>query len=146
LRERREDLGVVYAAMMIDRRTQGAAAPRLTPEAARALLDYDWPGNVRELKHVIETCAVLGEGGAVRAADLPEAVRSPKARAAEATPPAFSEASRQDLRERLVATLEAHSGNIAAVAQVMRTSRTQVYRWLKRFEIDAAAFGRPRER
>jgi transcriptional regulator of acetoin/glycerol metabolism len=142
LRERREDLGVIYAAMMRERSQAGQALPMLTPEAARALLSYSWPGNVRELAHVVSACAVLSSAKALHVSDLPPEVRSPTAPPDGDQPVLFTEASRSDVRERLIANLQMHSGNISAVAQAMRTSRTQVYRWLKRFAIDAGQFGR----
>jgi len=44
---------------------------RLSPEAARALCDYDWPGNVRELEHAIEHAMVLSQKEIITPADLP---------------------------------------------------------------------------
>jgi DNA-binding NtrC family response regulator len=46
-------------------------ARRLSPDAVRALLDYDWPGNVRELEHAIEHAMVLAQKEIITAADLP---------------------------------------------------------------------------
>jgi transcriptional regulator with AAA-type ATPase domain len=144
LRQRREDLGHLYATMMRERRQAGQPLPLLTPESARTLLTYDWPGNIRELKHVVEAGAVLSEGQGLRLSDLPPAMRSRTAALTAPSPPTFTDQSRAELRERLVASLEAHSGNVTAVAEAMRTSRTQVYRWLKRFSIDVSQFVRPR--
>jgi DNA-binding NtrC family response regulator len=41
----------------------------------RALSAYAWPGNVRELRNVLELASILRAGRAVRASDLPPAVR-----------------------------------------------------------------------
>jgi transposase-like protein len=40
----------------------------------------------------------------------------------------------------LVAGLQAHRGNVAAVARAMGKAPMQVYRWLRRFDIDVSAF------
>jgi DNA-binding NtrC family response regulator len=44
---------------------------RLSPNAARALLQYGWPGNVRELEHAIEHAMVLAQKNVIMVADLP---------------------------------------------------------------------------
>jgi DNA-binding NtrC family response regulator len=44
---------------------------RLSPEALRAMVDYDWPGNVRELENAIERCVVLSSGVMIGADLLP---------------------------------------------------------------------------
>src|SRR5205085_765050 len=46
LRERREDLGLIIAALL--RRITPQRKLALAPEAGRALLAHRWPGNVRE--------------------------------------------------------------------------------------------------
>jgi DNA-binding NtrC family response regulator len=51
---------------------------RLSPEATRALREYQWPGNVRELEHAIEHAMVLAQRDVVTVTDLPFA-RSPAA-------------------------------------------------------------------
>jgi transcriptional regulator of acetoin/glycerol metabolism len=38
--------------------------------------------------------------------------------------------------------LTLHQGNVLAVARTLNTRRTQVYRWLQRFEIRVDAFRR----
>lgn len=43
----------------------------LTPAARQLLEEYGWPGNVRELENVLERAAVLAEGEAIDARDLP---------------------------------------------------------------------------
>ncbi len=44
---------------------------KISPEALRALLDYNWPGNVRELENVIERAVVLASGPVIMADLLP---------------------------------------------------------------------------
>jgi len=47
-----------------------------------------------------------------------------------------------ELRAQLVELLTLHQGNVLAVARTLNTRRTQVYRWLQRFEIRVDAFRR----
>jgi DNA-binding NtrC family response regulator len=79
LTARREDIPVLidhflghYAAVL------GRAVPALSPEARRALVDYDWPGNVRELAQAVERSLVLARGRAILKDDLPASVRQHK--------------------------------------------------------------------
>jgi transcriptional regulator with GAF, ATPase, and Fis domain len=66
LRERREDI-IPLARQVLRAAAQKFSAdpPPLTPEAERALLEYDFPGNIRELQNVMERAVVLqrSEGG-----------------------------------------------------------------------------------
>lgn len=68
LRERREDV-IPLAKQILRAAAQKLASdpPPLTPEAERALLDYDFPGNIRELQNILERAVVLqrSEGGAL---------------------------------------------------------------------------------
>jgi transcriptional regulator of acetoin/glycerol metabolism len=41
-------------------------------------------------------------------------------------------------REELMALLERHQGNIAAVGRELGKARMQIHRWLKRYDIDIA--------
>lgn len=48
----------------------GIDAPELSPEASRALNDYDFPGNVRELENILERAVTLCDGGTITPQDL----------------------------------------------------------------------------
>src|SRR4029077_12752372 len=43
---------------------------QLSPDAAKALLEYSWPGNVRELQNTIERAVILCDGKIIRPDDL----------------------------------------------------------------------------
>src|SRR5712692_7672015 len=76
LRERREDLGLLIAALL--RKLAGDAANGVTfaPEAARALLLHRWPLNVRELEKCLSGAIVLAREGVVELGHLPSSVRN----------------------------------------------------------------------
>ena len=60
LRARREDIPQLASLFLKRYSEENGLAPRLlSPEALRALVDYDWPGNVRELENVMERGVVL---------------------------------------------------------------------------------------
>jgi transcriptional regulator with GAF, ATPase, and Fis domain len=140
LRDRREDLGVVIASVLA--RLAPGREVALLPEAARALAAYDWPANVRELEQALAAALALADGGAIARDHLPEALRSEPidhpATSARRPPPLSPEDVA--LRERLIALLEEHAGNIAAVARALHKDRTQVRRWLGRFGLDPEHF------
>ncbi len=63
LRARREDIPAL-ATHFLRRYSEENELPlrTLSPEALRAMVDYDWPGNVRELENVMERGVVLSAG------------------------------------------------------------------------------------
>jgi DNA-binding NtrC family response regulator len=137
LRERREDFGLLTAAVL---ERIGQPALTFSVEAARALLRYRWPLNVRELDKCLHAAAVLAGGGQVELEHLPEALRQPD----DAPPPAAEPKEGPDAqrREELVRLLRERGGNVTAVARDMGKARTQVQRWLRRFHIDPLSFRR----
>jgi transcriptional regulator with GAF, ATPase, and Fis domain len=127
LRERREDLGLLVAALLGRHAGDRAGSMRFTCEAARALLLYRWPLNVRELEQCIAGAAALTASEVeLSSVEPPRTARTPRPLSAE-------EAQR---RERLVALLRAHGGNVTAVARELGKARFQVQRWLKRYGLD----------
>jgi two-component system, NtrC family, response regulator HydG len=76
LRERGDDL-ILLARHFATRyaREYGKDEPRFGESAIEALRRYAWPGNVRELENTIQRAVLLGEGGAIEAADLPGSMR-----------------------------------------------------------------------
>jgi transcriptional regulator with GAF, ATPase, and Fis domain len=132
LRERREDLGLLTAALL--RRIAPGHDVRFEPDAARALCRYDWPLNVRELEQCLSSAVVLARGAAIAAEHLPVAAAAPVAPGAGAVKAA--EVRRVDRREQLVAALRAHHGNVSAVARALGKARSQVQRWLRDYQLD----------
>lgn len=100
------------------------------------LLRYDWPGNVRELRNVVETLCLLREGRQVRAADLPETVRSqpmPDGHATSEQRPGRLTLDLDDgldsmVRQIVEAALEAEGGNTIRAASRLQVSPRTVQR------------------
>ncbi|MGK3988806.1 sigma 54-interacting transcriptional regulator [Sorangium sp. So ce136] len=141
LRARREDLGLILAAILRRIEADRAEHVQLHPRAARALLMHGWPLNVRELEHCISTALVLSQRGAIDLEHLHGALKRNATDAADAADAAArgDDATRP---EELKALLREHGGNIAGVARAMGKARMQIHRWLKRYAIDPDDFRR----
>lgn len=146
LRERRADLGLLVARLLQRHAGRREGHPELTLQAWRVLTRRRWPQNVRELERCLEAALLLAPAGQPIDADHvaePDGFGVEEPPAPESRPPALPPRRRRDpakTRERLVDALTRHDGNLAAVARELGVSRMQIYRWLERFELDAATF------
>ncbi len=144
LRERRDDLGVLVAAVLA-KITREQAPPILTfaPEVGQALASHSWPLNIRELERCIATLVALATDGQVKLAHLPRAVVEGR-KAVRASPRSAEAPVDRDekLRMDLLGQLSRHHGNLAAVAREMGKAPMQVHRWCRRFGIDPRPFRR----
>jgi DNA-binding NtrC family response regulator len=134
LRDRMGDFGVVLADVLAQ--VAGERAGRLTfsPEAARAMLAYAWPLNIRELHQAMASAVALAVDDVIDAQHLPGELFAPPAPPSE--PPAGPSSADGVLRDRIVALLHEHRGNVTAVARVMGKAPAQIHRWMHRFQID----------
>ncbi|HWE87639.1 MAG TPA: sigma-54 dependent transcriptional regulator [Terracidiphilus sp.] len=72
LRARHEDIPPLVQHFLEFYCNENGLPPRkLSPDAMRALMDYDWPGNVRELENCIERGVVLSSGAVIGSDLLP---------------------------------------------------------------------------
>jgi DNA-binding NtrC family response regulator len=134
LRERRADIAPLLSQFVSQLAGRHGVRPaKLGRQAKVMLLRYDWPGNVRELRNVVETLSLLRDGRAVRAIDLPEAIRAQAADSNAAVPDCCSTTLTLDLDDGLEAlirqivesALELDSGNkIKAAARLGISPRT----------------------
>jgi pSer/pThr/pTyr-binding forkhead associated (FHA) protein len=129
LRERREDLGLLIGNIL---ERKGLTSTKLTEEAAMLLFDYDWPRNVRELEHTLMSAAAVAGQEAIDVPHLPATIREPERTSSR--PPSVSP-SEPDF----VALLKKHEGNVSQVARELGTSRSQVRRLAKRYDVDLDA-------
>jgi transcriptional regulator with AAA-type ATPase domain len=153
LRRRREDLGLLIAALL---KEAGVKKASLTRSAASRLITHPLPGNVRQLRQVLRAAAFLATDGELTidldsldemedlgsAAEVPEegvavAPKSAPANIADAIPAARMSAPERSVLE---AALTAAQGRVSAAARALNTSPRQLYRWLERMGLDPDAF------
>jgi DNA-binding NtrC family response regulator len=71
LRERKEDIILLFRKFAVDFAEKYKAAPiQLDEEARQLLVNYPWPGNVRELKNIAEQISVLSQDKMLSANDI----------------------------------------------------------------------------
>jgi transcriptional regulator of acetoin/glycerol metabolism len=139
LRERMPDFGVLLADILEQVAKSQAPSVTLMPDAARTLLAYEWPGNIRELYQTIAGMVALAGGRPLDGRHLPSELFNPSS--VPEIPPKDPD-SEEDalLRDRVVALLHTHRGNVSAVARDMQKAPTQVHRWIRRLDIDVVAY------
>jgi transcriptional regulator of acetoin/glycerol metabolism len=137
LRERVEDIGALVAYLLAER------AKPFELAAYHSLCLHPWPGNVRELGKVVTSAEALARGSdrittdhlpAVIAA-APGRVRSSPGRRASRPPPNAVEL--EELMRRF-------NGNMLRVARELDRKPALVYRWAKKFRLNADDF-RPKD-
>jgi len=134
LRERMEDVPLLTASLL--RSMAGEERlPKLSPEAALALLEYSWPLNVRELEQALRGGLALCGPHPIGLDHLPEAVRR---RGAIVDEPL--EGDDLERRDRLVQLLREYRGNLSAVARSLGKGRTQISRWMLTYGLSRSAF------
>jgi two-component system nitrogen regulation response regulator NtrX len=157
LRDRTDDIGELIAHFMA-RQPGGAGRPRLrfTKEAMARLEGYAWPGNVRELRNAVERLAILADGDQVDALELArhlpeldEAQPRPEPGGGGGTddPAGHGEAGDAgdgDLRRAVEVAekkaireaIDASGGNMSEAARRLGIDRANLYRKLKRYQMD----------
>jgi transcriptional regulator with PAS, ATPase and Fis domain len=137
LRERLEDLGALMSYIL------GKRGKPYDLAAFQALCLHNWPGNVRELVKVVNAAEALARGAdRIALEHLPTAivasrgrVRSSPGRRAPRPPP--DGAQLEELMRRF-------KGNMLRVARELDRKPALVYRWAKRFRLNADDF-RPKD-
>jgi DNA-binding NtrC family response regulator len=162
LAQRLADLGLITRALI--RRLAGANADRVTiePRAFRAMCRYHWPGNIRELEKTLTVALALCAGDSISLDHLPRRLTGessiedsrPPAEArtpSEPKPPLAAacggepESAQADAEAlaQLTQLLARHHGNVAAVGRALGKHPFQIYRWVKRWNLDLKQFREP---
>jgi DNA-binding NtrC family response regulator len=147
LRDRREDIGMLMAALVRKVAPDRTDDLRLALEAGRQMWSYDWPLNIRELENALAAAVLFAQSGKIERAHLPTAIRDSIMPRTSAPPTPNPDAlvvplsgADERLRDDLVRVLTAHHGNVSETARELGKTRMQIHRWMKRFGIDPATF------
>jgi len=135
LNERREEVLSLFSRF-------GPELPPLASASAELLVRHGWPLNVRELKHLAERLKLLASHAArIEPEMLPDDIRRALASSGGGdTSAADDEAPSKAQMEKLLAE---HGGNVAQVARAIGRHRQQLYRWLKKYDLDPIKYRPP---
>jgi two-component system, NtrC family, nitrogen regulation response regulator NtrX len=138
LRERLEDVPELVEHLLLRlRQRHGLASAIVGADAIEAMCQYAWPGNVRELANVCERLAILYPGRGVGRREL-AGVLSSDAVARPASLQSLPLSERLDAFERdlIERALDDAGGSISDAARRLQTDRANLYRRMRRLEID----------
>ncbi len=134
LRERRSDIPILVDAWL--RELSPERTVSLDADAWEELLLHHWPMNVRELKAVVRRMLIvntdLDELGKDQARDAIAMAAEPRPQPTSDDPPDEQRPGKGELE----AALERCAGNVVHVAESFGKAPKQIYRWIKRYEID----------
>jgi DNA-binding NtrC family response regulator len=140
LRARREDIPALAAHFLKRYSDENELALRtLSPEALRALLDYEWPGNVRELENVMERGVVLSSGPVIGLELLPSHItgRSYSSSLLEHNPNASLFDILEDIERRIIMDkMERCNWNQTDAAEQFRIPLSTLNQKIKRLNIE----------
>jgi len=137
LRERPDDVPIL-ARHFLTRHQRGVhPIEGFTPEAMACLNDYPFPGNVRELSNIIEQAVALSAERLIDVDDLPEHVQRGTIESADEAAGFKSLDERE--RELILERIAARRGNLRAIADDLKMSRTTLWRRMKAHQIDVRA-------
>jgi DNA-binding NtrC family response regulator len=112
----------------------GDTPKRITPAAAKSLLDYSWPGNVRELRNTIERAAILSHGQFIDAEHIGLSSEPAVAKGVAIDwDGRLDEAVAHVELAMIERALRATDGNRAEAARRLGISRQQLYRKFDEF-------------
>ena len=137
LRQRQQD--ILYLADYFlgkEALDMATAAPKLAPEVAALLENYEWPGNVRELAAVMENAFASVDDGVVRISDLPAYLVEEQRHPDETVRSCSSGhlVSLTDLQRAYVElVIHRSAGNIDRAARTLHVQRRTLHEMIGRF-------------
>jgi two-component system, NtrC family, response regulator GlrR len=135
LGRRREDIPLLVSHFLEQATEAGGQKKIYSPKAIELLATADWPGNVRQLFDLVKQHVALSHGKLMSKEFVQKSLgpRPPSM-------PAYDEAREQFSRDFLAANLQRAGGNVTKAARLAKRSRTDFYKLLERFRLQAHDF------
>jgi two-component system, NtrC family, response regulator GlrR len=135
LGRRREDIPLLVSHFLEQATEPGGEKKIYSPKAIELLATADWPGNVRQLFDLVKQHVALCRGK-LMSKEFVQKSLGPQ----PPSMPAYDEAREQFSRDFLAANLQRAGGNVTKAAQLAKRSRTDFYKLLERFRLQAHDF------
>ena len=138
LRKRREDIPLL-AQSFLDQATETHEGKifGFTRSAMEELIKRPWPGNIRELLNVVEYAAASVEEGWIDADIIPGPLRTADV---DGHLPPLVEAKAQFEKDYLEHLMRVTAGNVAQSARIAGRYRPDMYKLLRKYNIQPADF------
>jgi len=135
LRERRDDIiPIAKHYMAVYSQKYGGKNHVFSPEAEKALHDYDWPGNVRALLHAVERAVILSEDELIEPVDLQLDYSDVTTRSNIAVAPTILNLDYLE-KDTIQKALNKHGFNISRAANELGLTRASLYRRMEKHDI-----------
>jgi two-component system response regulator GlrR len=136
LADRREDIPLLASHFLREIAAKhGKKLRGFAPDALEALARASWPGNVRQLHNVVEHACALAAGPVVPLALVQRALRVPALEVLS-----YADAKQRFEHGYLVQLLKLTEGNVSDAARLAGRNRTEFYRLLQKYGLDASLF------
>lgn len=109
---------------------------RFSPAAKAFLNNYEWKGNVRELKNLVEKLVILTETEMIGRRQVIDALEDAPIRSYIQQVETLREARERFERDYIREILESSNGNVTKAAEVLGINRINLYRKMKKYEMD----------
>jgi len=135
LAERREDIPLLVNHFLSKHSQPSTAVPKLSPEVAQQLKQYEYPGNVRELENIAQRLLLQSDGEVIESSHLAEDLQL-----RSATPSRVSMHFWPSLEEHeknyILEVLDETEGNKSQAAKILDIDRVSLWRKIKRYGLD----------
>ena len=135
LRERNEDIPDLLEHFMLKYNKKAKKnIQEISPEAKKALLEYEWPGNIRELENTIERAVVLSDGDRIGLNGL--LYHGIGSSLSFLQPPGGRFKSLEKLEQEYIRiVLQANHGNRSRTAQILGIDRKTLLAKIKKYNL-----------
>ncbi|TWH49223.1 sigma-54-dependent Fis family transcriptional regulator [Sporomusa sp. KB1] len=132
LRQRKGDILKLAEHFIEEECATQTAIPQMDDAVKQKILRYEWPGNVRDLKNAMDYAVSMSVGGKITLYDLPIRItKSEYLTNNEGSAKTLAELEREAIESALLAA----NNNVKEAANILRMSRTTLYRRLKEYGI-----------
>ena len=138
LGRRREDIPLLVSHFLEQATEPGGQQKIYTPEAIELLATTDWPGNVRQLFDLVKQNVALSHGKVMTKEFVQRSMSEGPAKI-----PTYDEARDAFARAYLADNLQRTEGNVTQAALIAKRTRTDFYKLLARYRLQADDFKPP---
>ena len=136
LAERPDDIPLLLEHFLAQNAARSSTAKkRFAPDAIAYLAAASWPGNIRQLINAVELCTTLYTGDIIPLAMAQRALRQQPVHIKT-----LKDAKADFERNYLISVLRISEGNVANAARLAGRNRTEFYKLLNQYDLDAASY------